>query len=92
MLKKIFELSCKQATFLASKKEAGKTSFFENLKLKLHYKICTGCKLFDEQTTLIGKNAKHTHKYTDSEMSAEKKQKIKELMETMKIVILIICC
>jgi len=89
MFKKLLEISCKRATFLASKKEAGKTSILENLKLKIHYKICDGCQLFDKQTTLIGKNAKHTHNHTDVSMRAEKKQEIKEIMKRIKNIFLI---
>ncbi len=88
MLKKLFEISCKRATFLASKKEAGKTSFFENFKLKLHYKICDGCRLFDKQTSHICKNAKHTHNHTDVAMTSEKKQKIKDMINTVRIIFL----
>ena len=88
MFKKMLEISCKRATFLASKKEVGKTSFFENLKLTLHYKICDGCRLFDKQTTLIGKNAKHTHIHTDVAMRPEKKQEIKDIIKAAKIVFL----
>jgi hypothetical protein len=81
MLKKLFRISCKRATFLAGKKEAGKTSFFENIKLKLHYKICDGCKLFDKQTTFIGKNAGHIHGHSDITMRREKKEAIKVLLK-----------
>ncbi len=90
MLKKIFEISCKRATFLASKKEVGKTSFFENFQLQLHYKICSGCRLFDKQTTLIGKNAKHTHKHADANMRLEKKQEIKDILKKLKVAFLVI--
>jgi hypothetical protein len=88
MFKKLLKISCKHATFLASKKEAGKISSFENIKLKLHYKICGGCHLFDKQTTLIGNNAKHTHIHTDATMRPEKKQQIKDIIKAAKIVFL----
>jgi len=84
MLTKLYEISCRRATFLASKKEAGKTSYFENLKLDLHYKICEGCKLFDNQTSNFSKNAKHTHNHIDVAMKAEKKQKIKDMIKKLK--------
>lgn len=88
MLKEILEISCKLATFLASKKEAGKTSIFENLKLKLHYNICNSCRLFDKQITFIGKNAKHTHNHKHIAISPERKQAIKDMIKSARIIIL----
>ncbi len=84
MLKKIFEISCKYATFLTSKKEVGKTSIFENIKLKLHYKICDGCQLFDDQTKFIGKKAKHTHDHINIVLRLEKKQEIIAMIKALK--------
>ncbi len=80
MLKELLEISCKQATFLASKREAGKTSIFENVKLKLHNTICDSCRLFDKQTTLISKNAKHIHNHKHVAMRPERKQAIKDMI------------
>lgn len=84
MLNKILEISCKTATFLASKKEENKISFIESIKLKFHHKICESCRMFDEQTKFIGKNAAHLHQHTNMVLRAEKKQQIKELMELQK--------
>ncbi len=77
-------MSCKKATFLASKKEENKISFIEGIKLKFHYKICESCKRFDEQTKCIGKNAPHLHQHTNMVLRAEKKQQLKELIELQK--------
>jgi hypothetical protein len=90
MLKKLFKISCRKATFLASKKEAGKTSFWENLTLKLHYKICDGCNLFEKQTSAICKNAKNIHEHTDIVMRSPKKREIKELMRNIKVILAIL--
>ena len=84
MFNKLLEVSCKKATFLASKKEENEVSFIERIKLKLHYKICASCRLFDKQTILIGKNAAHIHNHTQAVLRPEKKQQIKELIELQK--------
>lgn len=84
LFNKFFEVSCKKATFLASKKEEKKTSFFDGLKLKLHYKICDSCNLFNKQTLFIGKNARHSHQHTDVLLREEKKEEIKGLIRLQK--------
>jgi hypothetical protein len=89
MLKKITNITCKQATHLASKKEAGNISFFGNLQLKVHYKVCSGCRRFAEQTSLIGKTAKHTHEHKDTFLSTEMKEKIKQLIRSQKFELLL---
>ena len=81
MLKKIMNISCLQATFLSSKKEAGQTTFVENIKLSLHFSICTGCKMFASQSKIISKNAKNASEFSEETLSLEKKKSIKELMK-----------
>jgi hypothetical protein len=89
MLKKILNISCKRASYLASKKEAGTASFLDKLKLKLHYKICSGCRRFAEQTTFIGKKAKQTHNHESAALSKEKKDNLKNLLKNQKIELLL---
>lgn len=81
MLKRFLSISCKRATFLAAKKEVGKTSFLDNLKLKIHYKICDGCRLFDKQTLFIGKNAGNIHEHSSTTISKEKKEALIEIIK-----------
>lgn len=77
----IIWLSCKQATFLMSKKEEGKISFKERVQLRLHLSICDFCTRFQKQTAFFTKNAPHTHEHVDAKLSDEKKTEIKELMK-----------
>lgn len=81
MLKKILSISCKKATFLASKKEAGKISMADKIKLKLHYTICDGCKLFAKQSSFIVENSKQLHLHHNESLSNEKKEKMKKIMK-----------
>ncbi len=74
-------ITCLQATLLSSKKEAGQTSFIENIKLTLHHSICSGCKRFAIQTKFITDNAKNTGDFSNEKLSPQKKIVIKDLMQ-----------
>ena len=52
-------ISCKEATFLTAKKEEGKLSFREKLKLMFHLSMCTYCKRFEKQASEICKESGH---------------------------------
>ncbi len=45
--------NCKQATLLSLKKEEGKISFVENIKLNYHLLYCSYCRLFVAQSSMI---------------------------------------
>lgn len=49
---KIF-LSCKEATFLVSKKQETSISLFKSIQLKMHLLMCKFCALFNKQSNLI---------------------------------------
>jgi hypothetical protein len=74
------KISCREASFLISKKQETKLSIYENLQLAIHLFICDICKLFKKQTDFIlqllqqkqGKNIK---------MDANTKQRIKEALQ-----------
>jgi len=51
-------ISCKEASYLTSKKEEGKISLAERLKLAFHLMMCRFCKMFDKQNTFIAHHAK----------------------------------
>lgn len=80
-IKKIFIISCKEATYLVSLKEEGKLSIVKYLKLKLHLTICAFCKRFEIQTTEFCLQAKHLPEHTSNKMSTEKKIAIKLLLK-----------
>jgi predicted anti-sigma-YlaC factor YlaD len=73
---KFLMIPCKKATYLLSKKEEGKLSFLEKIQLKAHLSICSFCRLFEQQTIFIGKNAKHIHNYNESVLPEQAKEKI----------------
>lgn len=46
-------IHCHEATYFMAKKEEGKLSLRDRLKLSLHTSICAACKKFEKQTTRI---------------------------------------
>ncbi len=57
-----------------------KILFFENVKLKVYFLICNGCKGFAAQSKLIGENAKNSDRYINAAMVLEKKNNILKMM------------
>lgn len=70
----LLTISCKKATYLLSKKEAGSIGFWERWQLRSHLTICSLCRLFEQQTQWIGKQAHHLHQ--DDVLSEKVKQEI----------------
>lgn len=52
-------ISCKEATYLISKKEEGKLTLAERLKLSVHLAICSICRAFEKQSKFIAHHASH---------------------------------
>lgn len=52
-------ISCKEATYLISKKEEGKLTLAERLKLSVHLAICGICRAFEKQSEFIAHHATH---------------------------------
>lgn len=52
-MKNLFMYTCKEATYLISKKEEGKLTFIQNVKLRMHISMCKFCKLFEKQNKYI---------------------------------------
>ena len=75
---KFLLLSCKEATFLLSKKEENKLSWLEKIKLRSHLSICSLCRRFEQQTGFIILNAKHTHEIAF--LSNESKDKMQSAL------------
>lgn len=78
---KFFNISCKKASFLVSKKEESKLSWFEKIMLQGHLTICSMCRRFEQQSGFIGKNAKNIHDYVHATLSHEAKEKIKAVLK-----------
>ncbi|MGE0635267.1 MAG: hypothetical protein AB7G44_06625 [Bacteroidia bacterium] len=52
---KLFMLSCKKATELVEKKSVAGLSFIEGLKLNLHIGMCSACKAYEKQSSIMDK-------------------------------------
>ncbi len=84
---KNLNISCKEASFLISKKQETKLSATERLKLFLHLRICNTCKLFKKQTEFLLSvlSANKSTRNTSDKLSETAKEKItKRLEDNMK--------
>jgi len=80
MMKQLI-LTCKKATYYISLREEGKLSITQKLQLRGHLAVCHLCKLFQQQTAFITKNAPHTHNHSNATLSKEKKEKMGKLIK-----------
>ena len=71
-------ISCKDATMLTAKKEEGKISFSERLKLGMHSSMCILCKKFEKQAHTIAMESKEV--MADAELSETSKQRIQGIL------------
>lgn len=78
----LFNISCKKATYLVSKKEEGKLSWIESIQLRSHMTICSLCRLFEQQSKLIAKHAKHMHGETP--LPEDQKKKIEQALHQVQ--------
>lgn len=69
-------ISCKEATMLTLKKEEGKLSLIERLKLKLHLGMCKFCTLFSIQSKYLSDHAKHMDEHIHSANTLPESDKI----------------
>lgn len=73
-------MNCREATLVAQKKIEGKVSTSEQLGLWLHLAMCSLCRLFNQQTELISKEAAKLNSPV-LPIDAEKKEKMVELLK-----------
>lgn len=71
---RFFMISCKKATYLVSKKEENRISWWESWQLRAHLGICSLCRKFEQQSGFIGRMAKQVTMHEP--LSTEKKEKI----------------
>lgn len=76
---KYLMVNCKEATFLMAKKEEGKLTLMEKMKLSMHTSMCSFCKKFEKQTSKIGKESRHVHAEENLPLFA--KEKIERMLE-----------
>jgi anti-sigma factor ChrR (cupin superfamily) len=71
-------ISCKDATMLTAKKEEGKLSLVERVKLGMHSSMCLLCRKFEKQAHTIAIESKEVT--ADAELSESAKQRIHEML------------
>ncbi len=82
-------ITCKESTFLISKKQQDKLSRAEKMKLQLHLMMCKHCRKFAEQISFIQKGIKRLRLKIEAQsanitLSVEQKAKIKEALHNQK--------
>ena len=76
---KYLMISCKEATFRMAKREEGKLSLMGSVKLSFHTSMCSLCKKFEKQASLIGKESRHVH--AEEELPTFAKEKIERMLD-----------
>ncbi|MBT9484483.1 hypothetical protein [Sediminibacterium sp.] len=79
IMMKYLMVNCKEATFLMAKKEEGKLSVMEGIKLAMHTSMCSFCKKFEKQTSQIGKESRHVH--AENSLPDFAKDKIEKMLK-----------
>ncbi len=82
-----FKLTCKEATYLSSKKEEGKTSLFLRMRLLMHYVSCPPCRRFINQCKLIATRIRSYRETVSTapthQLPPEKKQNLQEQIDKL---------
>ncbi|OYW20332.1 MAG: hypothetical protein B7Z54_01420 [Sphingobacteriales bacterium 12-47-4] len=72
-------IHCHEATYFMAKKEEGKLSLVDKLKLSVHTSLCAACKKFEKQTTQI-KEESRTIMASDS-LPTPTRERLKRTLE-----------
>jgi len=75
---KFLMISCKEASFLTAKKEEGKLSLSESLKLSFHMSMCEFCTRFQRQMRRIRRESPHIH--SEEELSPAGQERMEQLI------------
>ncbi len=77
--------NCKQATLISLKKEEGKITIADRIKLSIHLLFCDACKRFIKQSGLINKAMQQLHQklhqYPPHTLSKETKEKMQQQVD-----------
>jgi len=73
-----FFINCDEATAICDKNQYKEASFWEKVKLNIHFLICKKCGLYSKQNTIVTKVCdKHLHKCeTEHKLTKKEKEKI----------------
>lgn len=72
--------NCEEATLLMAKRDEGKLTVVENIRLKIHLAVCGLCTSFDQQVGFIADKVKHDcydHQHLPDEFKRELAEKLK---------------
>lgn len=72
-------ITCKEATYLISKKEENKLTWLSKIKLRGHLAICSMCRRFEQQSSFIGRMAARVHVHAT--LSPESKEKMQKTLQ-----------
>ena len=79
--------NCKEATLISLKKEQGKITIKERIKLSIHLLYCDACKQFIKQSAIINKAMKQIHQklhqHPTHTLSAEAKEKLQRQLDNL---------
>jgi hypothetical protein len=70
---KYLMLNCKEATFLMGMKEEGKLPLMGRLKLTMHTSMCSFCKRFEQQNSIIKQESAQLHSHETMPQGIEAK-------------------
>lgn len=77
--------NCKQATLISLKKEEGKITISERLKLSIHLLFCDACKRFIKQSGLVNNAMQQLHQklyqHPPHTLSKEAKEKMQQQVD-----------
>lgn len=78
-------ISCKESTFLISKKQQDKLSMSEKMKLQFHLMMCKYCRRFADQISFIQKAIKRLREKIEAQgtklsLNDEQKARMKEAL------------
>lgn len=82
-------ITCKESTYLVSKKQQDKLSFLEKMQLQFHLIICSYCRRFANQIDFITKGivrlrSRIEKQSTSISLSNEQKEKMKEALRNQQ--------
>ena len=86
---KLFRITCDEATMICDKSQYGESTFFERLKLQIHFLGCKICRRYTKQNNLLTRVYKNEASRCKSEeqkcMNHEDKEKLKKELEKFSL-------
>jgi hypothetical protein len=78
-------ITCGEATDWISRKEEGKLSLSQWLRLRLHFIICIYCLLFYRQNKTLTRSVRHAYKHMeDVVLTPEEKQAMADRLKSLE--------